>query len=234
MSNYTNQWTDTFPLPLTNRCRSDNKPQRDVRGPGQQTGGHGAHRLGAARAAAGGAAQVGEWEGGEGGLVVARLGVWLAWFGLSPPSTYHMPTHTLTNSFLNKQIEAGGDVDVKARYISPTIVSGVTPESRLMQEEIFGVYLCIYIRLVYAQPTIGSALLPSMHVPFSVSQHTCLMHPTPTDNTNTDNNTIRPHPPRAGRVLGRGGRRHYPPEAQPLGPLRLRARRVRLCVCRGK
>jgi aldehyde dehydrogenase (NAD+) len=31
-------------------------------------------------------------------------------------------------------------VDVSARWIAPTIVSGVTPDSALMQEEIFGTH----------------------------------------------------------------------------------------------
>lgn len=57
----------------------------------------------------------------------------------NPPQT-HRPTNIIKSSTKqnNTQIEVGGDVDVKARWVAPTIVSGVTPDSALMQEEIFG------------------------------------------------------------------------------------------------
>ena len=36
------------------------------------------------------------------------------------------------------KIEAGGKYDEKDLYIAPTVISGITPENRIMNEEIFG------------------------------------------------------------------------------------------------
>lgn len=36
------------------------------------------------------------------------------------------------------QVECGGDVDLKERYVAPTLISGVKPDSKIMKEEIFG------------------------------------------------------------------------------------------------
>ena len=35
------------------------------------------------------------------------------------------------------KIEAGGKYDEKDLYIAPTVISGITPENRIMNEEIF-------------------------------------------------------------------------------------------------
>ncbi|MBI5503834.1 MAG: aldehyde dehydrogenase family protein, partial [Deltaproteobacteria bacterium] len=41
------------------------------------------------------------------------------------------------------EIVAGGEVDRAARYVAPTIVRGVKPDSRVMQDEIFGPILAV-------------------------------------------------------------------------------------------
>lgn len=36
------------------------------------------------------------------------------------------------------QVEVGGQVDVKSRYVAPTLISGVKHDSKIMAQEIFG------------------------------------------------------------------------------------------------
>lgn len=44
----------------------------------------------------------------------------------------------LLDSAPNKKVIIGGDRNADARYIGPTVVTGVSPDDKLMQEEIFG------------------------------------------------------------------------------------------------
>ncbi len=44
----------------------------------------------------------------------------------------------LCNLLDTTKVSIGGDTDAGEKYISPTVMVGVTPEDKIMQEEIFG------------------------------------------------------------------------------------------------
>jgi aldehyde dehydrogenase (NAD+) len=50
------------------------------------------------------------------------------------------------------EVVLGGEVDVEARYVAPTVLRGVTPESPLMGEEIFGPVLPVLTFADLAEP----------------------------------------------------------------------------------
>ena len=54
-----------------------------------------------------------------------------------------LQSHLENAKSLNAKLDIGGDVDVNSKYIAPTIVSGVSDEASLLNEEIFGPILPI-------------------------------------------------------------------------------------------
>ncbi len=54
-----------------------------------------------------------------------------------------LKSHIENAESLNANIEAGGDVDSNSKYIAPTIISNLTEDASLLQEEIFGPILPI-------------------------------------------------------------------------------------------
>jgi aldehyde dehydrogenase (NAD+) len=67
------------------------------------------------------------------------------YFGEDPQKSKDFPrivtmqkTQRLAAFLQNGNVIAGGEVDVRERYISPTILDGIRPDHPIMQEEIFG------------------------------------------------------------------------------------------------
>jgi aldehyde dehydrogenase (NAD+) len=50
------------------------------------------------------------------------------------------------------EVACGGDVDVAARYVAPTVLRGVKPDAPVMQEEIFGPVLPVLVYADIAEP----------------------------------------------------------------------------------
>lgn len=95
-----------------------------------------------------------------------------AFYGSDPSCSSDFPA-VITASRLEKIAEylndgivvSGGAVDPERRYCSPTILRGVSPDSRVMQEEIFGPVLPV---LCYAAPEEAVGVIRSVRHPLAV------------------------------------------------------------------
>lgn len=83
-------------------------------------------------------------------LIKAISAHWTEMFGESPETSTHYGRivsdgafNRLSSYLNNGEVAHGGTTNPKTRYIAPTILSGITPDDPVMQEEIFGPILPI-------------------------------------------------------------------------------------------